>query len=122
MIGQVAKWQAEDFTYMGVVTAHAAGRVTMMTELGEMSFEDTDGTLKALPTMKLDLEAPIKKAAPAPATKQPKAGSNLAKAHEVIAEAWPVSRPEGMALIKEALGCGDGTASTYYASAKRAQA
>ena len=120
MIGQVHKWSAEDFSYIGIVTAAAAGRITMMTDEGELSFPEDDGTLKLLPNHKLDLEAPIKKAAPAPAKKAPKAGSNLAKAHEVIAEAWPVSRPEGMALIKEALDCGDGTASTYFASAKRA--
>lgn len=126
--GQFVRWESEDFSHVGMVLEFGE-TVTLVTQEGEMTFPADDGTLTKIRRPKnfhffgnpqdIMPKAPVKKVA-----KEKKLSAkeqqavDLIKAHIDAGNDLP-SRPEGMKMLIEQLGFKQGTASTYFATAKR---
>jgi hypothetical protein len=123
--GQFIKWSTEDFSHVGMVVSFGE-RVTMLTEEGEMSFDQTDGKIEAVRRpSKFSVEAGIHKvkeaaAAAAKPTRKPKAGSKKELALEMFKKLDELpTRKEGIKMLVEQLEMTEAGASTYFAMIKK---
>lgn len=126
--GQFIRWDAEDFSYTGMVIEHTEDNVVrMLTEHGEMGFVMGDGEVYDVRRPKnFSFTGNPQDLMPKPKAKKvakaPKAGSNKAKAIELFATVDTLpSRKDGIRQIADALGVSEAYASTLFNDVKKAR-
>ncbi len=130
-VGTWVKWTAEDFSYTGQITKIKDGKITMITNDGEMTVPEGDGKFdttwkgpapsKVAKAAQAAKESPKKVAKPAATGTKKEQAIELVRAYVAKHGSVP-ARSVGIQLLVAELGMTEGGASTYFNEAKKAVA